>query len=177
MTVAHIWGNGRLCESARGRRRSAAAGARHHASPPPTPLGAYVEAVTIGNLVYLSGMLAVAGRETPFVGRVGVELTVEQGRQAAEVASLNALSAVREYLGSLDKVSRVVKLGVYIATAGDFREHPIVADGASEMLVNVFGEEKLSGRIVLGVAVCRSVCPSSSNSSWKSMLERCQQSR
>lgn len=119
---------------------------------PPTPLGAYVEAVTIGNLVYLSGMLAVAGRETPFVGRVGVELTVEQGRQAAEVASLNALSAVREYLGSLDKVSRVVKLGVYIATAGDFREHPIVADGASEMLVNVFGEEKLSGRIVLGVA-------------------------
>ncbi|PSH66183.1 RidA family protein [Phyllobacterium sophorae] len=120
--------------------------------PPPTPLGAYVEAVTIGNLVYLSGMLAVAGRETPFVGRVGVELTVEQGRQAAEVASLNALSAVREYLGSLDKVSRVVKLGVYIATAGDFREHPIVADGASEMLVNVFGEEKLSGRIVLGVA-------------------------
>jgi enamine deaminase RidA (YjgF/YER057c/UK114 family) len=120
--------------------------------PPPTPLGAYVEAVTIGNLVYLSGMLAVAGRETPFVGRVGVELTVEQGRQAAEVASLNALSAVGEYLGSLDKVSRVVKLGVYIATAGDFREHPIVADGASEMLVNVFGEEKLSGRIVLGVA-------------------------
>jgi enamine deaminase RidA (YjgF/YER057c/UK114 family) len=120
--------------------------------PPPTPLGAYVEAVTIGNLVFLSGMLPVAGRESPFVGRVGVELTVEEGRQAAEVASLNALSAVRDYLGSLDKVTRIAKLGVYIATAGDFREHPAVADGASEMLVNVFGREKLSGRIVLGVA-------------------------
>jgi enamine deaminase RidA (YjgF/YER057c/UK114 family) len=120
--------------------------------PPPTPFGAYVEAVTIGNLVFLSGMLPVVGHEPQFIGRVGGELTVAEGRQAAEVAILSALSAARAHFGSLDKVTRVAKLGVYIATEGDFREHPKVADGASEMLVNVFGEEKLSGRIVLGVA-------------------------
>ena len=120
--------------------------------PPPTPFGAYVEAVTIGNLVYLSGMLPVVAREPRFVGRLGGKLTVEEGRQAAELATLSALSAIREHLGSLDKVTRIVKLGVYIATEGDFRDHPKVADGASETLVKVFGKEMLSGRVVLGVA-------------------------
>jgi enamine deaminase RidA (YjgF/YER057c/UK114 family) len=120
--------------------------------PPPTPFGAYVEAVKIGNLLYLSGMLPVINREPRFIGRVGGSLTVEEGREAAEVACLSALSAVRAYLGSLDKVTGIAKLGVYIATEGDFRDHPRVADGASEILLKVFGEEKLSGRIVLGVA-------------------------
>ena len=120
--------------------------------PPPTPFGAYVEAVTIGNLVYLSGMLPVVARKPRFIGRLGGNLTVEEGRQAAELATLSALSAIREHLGSLDKVTRIVKLGVYIATEGDFREHPKVADGASETLVKVFGNKMLSGRVVLGVA-------------------------
>jgi enamine deaminase RidA (YjgF/YER057c/UK114 family) len=120
--------------------------------PPPTPFGAYVEAVTIGKLVYLSGMLPVVGHEPQFIGRVGGKLTVEDGRKAAEVACLSALSAARAHLSSLDKVTAVAKLGVYIATEGDFRDHPKVADGASEMLLKVFGEEKLSGRVVLGVA-------------------------
>ncbi|WP_457298979.1 RidA family protein [Phyllobacterium sp. P5_D12] len=119
---------------------------------PPTPFGAYVEAVTIGNLVFFSGMLPVIDRKPQFIGRVGGELTAEDGRKAAEVATLSALSAMREHLGSLDKVKAVAKLGVYIATEGDFRDHPKVADGASELLLQVFGEEKLSGRVVLGVA-------------------------
>jgi enamine deaminase RidA (YjgF/YER057c/UK114 family) len=120
--------------------------------PPPTPFGAYVEAVTIGNLVFLSGMLPVVGHELQFTGRIGGKLTVEDGRNAAEVALLSALSAIKAHLGSLDRVVAVAKLGVYIATEGDFRDHPKVADGASEMLRKVFGEERLSGRIVLGVA-------------------------
>jgi enamine deaminase RidA (YjgF/YER057c/UK114 family) len=120
--------------------------------PPPTPFGAYVEAVTIGKLVYLSGMLPVVGHEPQFIGRVGGKLTAEDGRNAAELACLSALSAARSHLGSLDKVTAVAKLGVYIATENDFRDHPKVADGASEMLLKVFGEEKLSGRVVLGVA-------------------------
>lgn len=120
--------------------------------PPPTPFGAYVEAVTIGNLVFFSGMLPVVDRKPQFIGRVGGELTAEEGRKAAELAMLSALSAARAHLGSLDKVKAVAKLGVYIATEGDFRDHPKVADGASEILLQVFGEEKLSGRVVLGVA-------------------------
>ena len=118
----------------------------------PTPLGAYVEVVQTGNLLFLSGMLPVAGGKPAYLGRLGAELTVEDGRKAAAIACLNALSAARYYLGSLDKVSRVVRLGVSVATEGDFREHPSVADAASDMLVHVFGEENLSTRIVLGVA-------------------------
>lgn len=120
--------------------------------PPPTPFGAYVEAVHSGNLVYFSGMLPVVGHEPQHIGRVGGVLTAEDGKKAAETAILSALSAARDYLGSLDKVVRVVKLGVYIATEGDFRDHPKVADGASEMLLKVFGQDMLSGRVVLGVA-------------------------
>ena len=120
--------------------------------PPPTPFGAYVEWVQIGRLLFLSGMLPVVDRKPQFIGRLGGELSVEEGRKAAELAALSALAAVRERLGSLDKVTGVAKLGVYIATAGDFRDHPKVADGASEVLLKVFGPEMLSGRVVLGVA-------------------------
>ena len=120
--------------------------------PPPIPFGAYVEAVQIGRLLFLSGMLPVVDRKPQFIGRLGGELSVEEGRKAAELAALSALAAVREHLGSLDKVTGVAKLGVYIATAGDFRDHPKVADGASELLLKVFGPEMLSGRVVPGVA-------------------------
>jgi enamine deaminase RidA (YjgF/YER057c/UK114 family) len=119
---------------------------------PPTPFGAYVETAKIGNLLFLSGMLPVVGHEPQYVGRVGGALSAEEGRKAAEIACLSALSAVREYLGSLDKITGVAKLGVYIATEGDFRDHPKVADGASDLLVKVFGAAMLSGRVVLGVA-------------------------
>ena len=120
--------------------------------PPPTPFGAYVETVKIGNLLFLSGMLPVVGHEPRYVGRVGGTLSAEDGRKAAEIACLNALSAANAYLGGLDKITGVAKLGVYIATEGDFRDHPKVADRPSDLLVNVFGAGMLSARIVLGVA-------------------------
>ncbi len=120
--------------------------------PPPTPFGAYVESVQIGRLLFLSGMLPVIDRKPQFIGRLGGELSVEEGRKAAELALLSGLAAAREHLGSLDRVTGVAKLGVYIATAGDFGDHPKVADGASEVLLKVFGPEMLSGRVVLGVA-------------------------
>lgn len=119
---------------------------------PPTPLGAYVEAVRTGNLVFFSGMLPVVERKPQLVGRIGGELTLEDGRKAAATATLNGLSAAKALLGSLDCVAAIAKLGVYIATEGDFREHAKVADGASELLQAIFGTEKLSPRIVLGVA-------------------------
>ena len=120
--------------------------------PPPTPLGAYVEASRSGNLLFLSGMLPVVDRKPQFVGRVGGELNVGDGRKAATTAAMNALSAAKDFLGSLNSVAGIVKLGVFIATKGDFREHPKVADAASELLQKVFGTEKLSTRVVLGVA-------------------------
>ncbi|HEV7309328.1 RidA family protein [Ensifer sp.] len=120
--------------------------------PPPTPFGNYVEGVRIGKLLYLSGMLPVIDRKPQMIGRLGAELSVDEGQRAAEIATLSGLSAIKAELGSLDRVTAVAKLGVYIATSGDFREHPKVADGASNLLARVFGPEMLSGRVVLGVA-------------------------
>jgi enamine deaminase RidA (YjgF/YER057c/UK114 family) len=121
-------------------------------TPAPTPFGAYVETVQTGNLLFLSGMLPVVGHEPKFVGRLGRELGAEQGREAMRIAALNALSAARKHLGSLDKVTKVVRLAAYLATEGDFRDHPKVADAASELFRDVFGEDKTSVRTVLGVA-------------------------
>jgi enamine deaminase RidA (YjgF/YER057c/UK114 family) len=119
---------------------------------PPEPFGTYVEAVQTGNLLFLSGMLPTEGHGAKFVGRVGAELDVEAGRKAAHLAALNALAVARKHLGSLDKVTRIVRLGVYVATSGDVRDHPKVADAASELLENVFGKDKNPSRMVYGVA-------------------------
>ena len=119
---------------------------------PPTPFGAYAEAVQTGNLLFLSGMLPTEGRVPAFVGRVGAELDVDTGVKAARLAALNVLAVAREHLGSLDRVTRIVRLGVSVATSGDVRDQPKVADGASKLLQDVFGEDKNPCRLVYGVA-------------------------
>ena len=119
---------------------------------PPAPFGAYVEAVQTGNLLFLSGMLPTAGHGAQFVGRVGAELDVEAGREAARLAALNVLAVARQHLGSLDRVTRIVRLGVSVATSGDVRDQPKVADAASELLQHVFGRDKSPCRLVYGVA-------------------------
>jgi enamine deaminase RidA (YjgF/YER057c/UK114 family) len=118
----------------------------------PRPLGAYVEAVQSGNLLFLSGMLPIKDGKPQYVGRLGKELDADAGRDALRTATLNALSAAKEHIGSLDRVSKVVRVGVYLATSQDFYNQPIVADAASELLRDVFGEGKTSVRSVLGVA-------------------------
>ena len=118
----------------------------------PKPLGTYVEAVQTGNLLFLSGMLPIQGGRPAMVGHVGAELDVERGRTAARLAALNALAVVRTHLGSLDRVTRVVRVAVSIATSGNARDHPKVADGASDLLQDIFGSEKNSCRSVYGVA-------------------------
>ena len=118
----------------------------------PHPLGAYVEAVQSGSLLFLSGMLPVRDGKLQFVGRLGKELDESAGRDALQTATLNALSAAKAHIGSLDHVTRVVSVKVYLATHGDFYNQPIVADAASELLRDVFGEDRMSVRSVLGVA-------------------------
>jgi enamine deaminase RidA (YjgF/YER057c/UK114 family) len=119
---------------------------------PPQPFGTYVEAVQTGNLLFLTGMLPTEGREPKFIGRVGAELDIETGRKAARLAALNGLAVARKYLGSLDRVRRVVRLGVSVATSGDVRDQPKVADAASDLLERVFGKDKNPCRLVYGVA-------------------------
>jgi len=118
----------------------------------PEPFGTYVEAVQTVNLLFLSGMLPTEGHGARFIGRVGAELDMEAGRKAALLAALNVLAVARQYLGSLDKVTRVVRLGVWVATSGDVRDQPKVADAASKLLQDVFGKQKSPCRLVYGVA-------------------------
>jgi enamine deaminase RidA (YjgF/YER057c/UK114 family) len=120
--------------------------------PPPEPFGTYVEAVQTGNLLFLSGMLPTEDHAAKIIGRVGAELDVEAARKAAYLAALNALAVARQHLRSLDKVTRIVRLGVSVATSGDIRDQPKVADAASELLRDVFGKDKSSCRLVYGVA-------------------------
>jgi len=119
---------------------------------PPEPFGAYAEAVQTGNLLFVSGMLPTEGRSAKITGRVGAELDVKTGQQAARLAAINGLAVARQHLGSLDRVTRVVRLGVSIATSGDVRDQPKIADAASELLQDVFGKNKNPCRLVYGVA-------------------------
>ena len=119
---------------------------------PPQPFGTYAEAVQTGNLLFLTGMLPTVGREAKYIGRLGAEIDVAEGKKAAYLATLNALAVIRQHLGSLDEVSRVVRLGVAIATWGDVRDQPKVADASSELLEQVFGKSRNPCRLVYGVS-------------------------
>jgi enamine deaminase RidA (YjgF/YER057c/UK114 family) len=118
----------------------------------PTPFGTYVEVLRSGNLLFLSGMLPVVDHKPKYVGRVGKELDAEQGRDAARTAALGALAALKAHLGTLSRVRRIVRIGVMMATSGDFFDQPSVADGASDLFRDVFGPDGVSPRLVVGVA-------------------------
>src|SRR5438874_6955051 len=98
-----------------------------HLPDAPTPFGAYVPAVQTGNLLFLSGTLATSGHAATIVGVVGRDLDVKAGREAAYTAALNAIALAKKELSSLDRVSRVVRLGVYIAATPQFTDHAKVA--------------------------------------------------
>ena len=123
-----------------------------HLPAAPAPFGAYVPAVQTGNLLFLSGMLATSGHTARVVGIVGKDLDMKAGQDAARAAALNVLALTRKQLGSLNRVSHVVRLGVYIAATPEFAEHPMVADEALEVVRNVVGDQTVSSRLVFGVA-------------------------
>jgi enamine deaminase RidA (YjgF/YER057c/UK114 family) len=118
---------------------------------PPTPLGAYVESSETGNLLFLSGMLPVVHHKLAISGRLGENLSVKEGQEAARLAALNALAVAGQHLGNLDRLKKVVKVTMLIATTEKFTEHAPVADGASNLLVQLFGPETGHVRLVYGV--------------------------
>ncbi len=118
---------------------------------PPRPLGRYVPLVVAGELAFLSGMVPVVDGVPRFVGQLGGRLAVDEGREAARLATLNALAIVRAELGSLDRVERVVRLAVYLNATEGFTEHPKVAHAASLLLADLFGAERGHTRLVYGV--------------------------
>lgn len=145
-----------VTEAAPTRAGSPGAGSRLHElglvlPKPPSPLGAYVETSTVGSLLFVSGTLPLYDGKLAISGRIGKDLSIPQAQEAARLAALNALAAAQEHLGDLDKLKKLVKLTVLLATTEDFTQHAAVADGASNLFVKLFGHEAGHVRLVYGV--------------------------
>ncbi len=119
---------------------------------PPTPVATYIPAVLSGRLLFLSGVIPMREGSLVLTGKVGRDLTVEQGYDAARVALLNALAIVRSEVGSLDRVTRVVRMVGYVASAEGFVQQPAVVNGASDLLVQIFDQAGRHARVAVGTA-------------------------
>ena len=120
-------------------------------SNPPKPAGNYVPAIRVGNIVYLSGHGPVRPDGTSVTGKVGAELSVEEGYDAARLVGIGLLSSLKAQLGSLDRVRRVVKTLGMVNAAPDFTDHPQVINGASDIFRQVFGENGVGARSAVGM--------------------------
>lgn len=120
--------------------------------PPARPVGAYIPAVRTGNLVFTAGQLPFAGGELIAEGKVPADVPLELAQAAARQAVLNALAAAAEAAGHIDAISRIVRLNVFVNSAPGFTDQAKVADGASELLVTVFGDEGRHTRCAIGAA-------------------------
>jgi enamine deaminase RidA (YjgF/YER057c/UK114 family) len=119
----------------------------------PKPLGAYVPFVRTGNLVYLSGMLPLKDGKLLKTGRLGEGVSLEDGALCASTAALNALGVLRSFVGSLNMITQCVKLSGFVASAPDFTDQPKVLNGASELMVAVFGDSGRHARVAVGVNI------------------------
>jgi len=120
--------------------------------PVATPAGVYVPAMVSGNLVFTAGQIPMVGGVLPTVGKVGAEVSPEEAYELARICALNGLAAAESVIGSLDRVTRVVKVVGFVASAPDFTGQPGVVNGASELLGEVFGEAGIHARSAVGAA-------------------------
>jgi enamine deaminase RidA (YjgF/YER057c/UK114 family) len=119
---------------------------------PVKPLAAYIPAMQVGSLVMTSGQVPISAGIVKYQGKVGRELSEEDGKDAAKLCAINCLSAVKSVIGSLDKIKRVLKLTVFIASAEGFTAQPKIANGASELIGEIFGEAGKHVRSAVGVS-------------------------
>ena len=120
--------------------------------PAPKPVASYIPAVRAGDLLFLSGTGPFKDGKVVFAGKLGKDLTVEQGYEAAKLTLLNALAIAKQELGSLDQIKRVVRMSGHVASAEGFTQQPAVLNGASDLLVEIFGEAGRHARLALGAA-------------------------
>jgi enamine deaminase RidA (YjgF/YER057c/UK114 family) len=118
----------------------------------PKPLAAYVPANRVDNLIFTAGQLPMISGKLYKEGKVGIEVSEEEAKKAAEVCVINCLSTVKMLIGDLDNIEKIVKLTVFVASVEGFTNQPIVANGASELLVKIFGESGKHARSAVGVS-------------------------
>jgi enamine deaminase RidA (YjgF/YER057c/UK114 family) len=119
----------------------------------PAPVGSYVTAVRTGNLLFLSGILPLTQGKLTRHGAVGKETSLDDAREDARTAAINALSVLKSNIGSLDKVRRCIKITGYVASAPDFTDQPKVLNAASDLIFEIFGEAGRHARAAVGVNV------------------------
>jgi enamine deaminase RidA (YjgF/YER057c/UK114 family) len=124
----------------------------HDVPNAPAAVGNYVPVLRTGSLILTSGQLPTVGKEVVFQGKVGQELTEEQGQHAARICVLNALAQIKSLIGNLDRVTRIVRVEGYVQSAPGFSRQPAVINGASDLLVEAFGEYGKHTRIAVGVS-------------------------
>ncbi len=117
----------------------------------PQPVASYIPAVRAGNFVFTSGMVPMRDGRIQSTGKVGLDLNEDQGYEAARIACLNALAAVQSVAGSLDNVKRIVRVNGYVNSEDGFTDQPTVINGASDLLVEIFGEAGRHSRTAVGV--------------------------
>lgn len=118
---------------------------------PPTPAGSYIPAVKTGNLLFISGQIPFEGGKVAFTGKVSDE-NLETAQKSAKLCAINILAQIKRELGSLDKVSRIVRLSGFVNSVPEFSNQPKVINGASDLIYEVFGEPGKHSRIAVGVA-------------------------
>lgn len=118
----------------------------------PKPVAAYVPAMKVNGFIYASGQTPIIDGELKYKGKVGVDLTIEEGYEAAKICAIRLISEIKSVVGDLDKVKQIVKVNGYINSVGDFGRQPAVLNGASELIEAVFKEKGKHARAAIGVA-------------------------
>ena len=118
----------------------------------PAPVGAYVPYVISGSLMFISGQVPIRDGAMIHEGKVPLDVTVEQGQECAALCFLNAIAQAKAALGDLDQVEKIVRMTGYVAVAADFTDQPLVVNGASNLAVDIFGDQGRHARVAVGVA-------------------------
>jgi enamine deaminase RidA (YjgF/YER057c/UK114 family) len=117
-----------------------------------TPIASYIPAKKVGNLVFTSGQLPMVNGELTITGFLGKEVSIEDANRAAQVCTLNALAAVKGVIGDLDQIKSIIRVVGYVASTPEFTKQPAVVNGASDLLLQIFGDEGKHARSAIGVS-------------------------
>ena len=118
---------------------------------PPMPVASYVPSTISGNIVFISGQIPIADGAIKYIGKLGVDVPLEAGQAAAQLCAINVLAQLKAAIGDLDRVTRCLKLGVFINAAPDYTQQPEVANGASDLFAAVFGDAGKHARAAVGM--------------------------
>jgi len=119
---------------------------------PPKPAGSYIPVVISGNLAFVSGQIPMQDGKIAYTGKVPTERTIEDAQSAAKICAVNILAQLKANLGSLDKISKILRVSGFVNSTGDFTEHPKIINAASDLFFEIFGEKGKHSRIAVGVS-------------------------